>query len=304
MSKPRRPRRIVSGILLLDKPLGWSSNAALIEVRKRYQAEKAGHIGSLDPLATGMLPICLGQATKLCGQLLETDKRYRATVALGAATDTGDAEGQVTARSDLCRYRPEQLPAVAAAFTGPQRQIPPMYSAIKQQGVRLYQLAREGAVVDRAPRDIVIHQLLLTPRDEGHFDLEVCCSKGTYVRVLAEDLARALGEVGHLVSLRRIAAGPFAGAMVTLDDLAESAEAGGLAALDRLLLPLSQALPDWPRWAVSHDQAALLRRGGRLAVSAASGQVAVVDPLGEVVALAEVMDGRLQPRRWLSDRYS
>jgi tRNA pseudouridine55 synthase len=304
MSKPRRPRRTVSGILLLDKPLGWSSNAALIEVRKRYQADKAGHIGSLDPLATGLLPICLGQATKLCGQLLASDKCYRATVVLGASTDTGDVEGQVTERSDLAGYEPERLSAVAAAFLGPQQQTPPMYSAIKQQGVRLYQLAREGEVVERAPRDIVIHALSLVPSGPDRFDMEVRCSKGTYVRVLAEDIARALGQVGHLVALRRTAAGPFQGPMLAFDALTATSAQGGLPALDALLLPLSAALPEWARVAVSADQAALLRRGGRVPLpGAAAGDVAVIDPTGDVVCLGEVREAQLQPRRWLSDRY-
>ncbi|ULQ45897.1 tRNA pseudouridine(55) synthase TruB [Flagellatimonas centrodinii] len=303
MSAPRRPRRVISGILPLDKPKGLSSNTALIEVRRRFQADKAGHVGSLDPMATGMLPVCLGQATKLCGYLLESDKRYLATVRLGVATDTGDAEGEPIAHSDLSGFNVAALEAVLRQFVGPQQQVPPMYSALKQGGVRLYQLAREGQVVERPARSIMVHALQLQSTRTDGFVVDVRCSKGTYIRVLAEDIARAMGEVAHLVGLRRLQAGPFVGDMVTLEQLDATYDGGGLAALDRLLQPLASALPDWPKIAVDSAAAVLLRRGLQVPVDAqmADTLVAVVDAEARALCLADLTDGKLQPRRWLAD---
>lgn len=303
MSAPRRPRRVISGILPLDKPKGLSSNTALIEVRRRFQADKAGHIGSLDPMATGMLPVCLGQATKLCGHLLESDKRYLATVRLGVATDTGDAEGEPIAHSDLSGFNAAALETALRQFVGPQQQVPPMYSALKQGGVRLYQLAREGQIVDRPARPIMVHALQLQSIGADCFVVDVQCSKGTYIRVLAEDIARAMGEVAHLSGLRRLQAGPFAGEMVTLEQLDATYDVGGLAALDRLLQPLASALPGWPKVAVDSAAAVLLRRGQRVSVEGqgADALVAVVDPAGRALCLADLADGSLQPRRWLAD---
>lgn len=306
MSAPRRPRRAVSGILLLDKPAGMSSSAATLQVRHWYRADKAGHTGSLDPMATGLLPICLGQATKLSGHLLEADKRYRATVALGAATDTGDAEGEVIARQPPQAHDPEAIRAVFRRFLGPQLQVPPMYSALKHGGQRLYALAREGQTVARAPRPIVIHALELLDASPTHWELEVQCSKGTYIRVLAEDLAAALGERAHLQALRRIAVAPFSGQMQEMSVI-EQAATQGLAALDALLQPLSAALVGWPKLRVDCSLAQTLRRGQPIRPAGAlppPGPCAIVAAEDEAMALclAEVMaSGEVWPRRWLGE---
>src|SRR5215469_8925401 len=187
-----------SGILLLDKPHGLSSNAALQRVRALYARVKAGHVGSLDPLATGMLPICLGEATKIAGDLLEGRKCYRFTIALGAATSTGDAEGEVTQTAAVPQLGAEAVEAVLAQWRGARQQVPPMYSAIKRGGQPLYRLARQGVSVPRSARTIEISELTLVHLDAAALELETVCSKGTYVRVLAEDIARALGTCGHV----------------------------------------------------------------------------------------------------------
>lgn len=304
MSKPRRPKRVVSGILLLDKPLGCSSNQALQRVRSLYQAEKAGHTGSLDPLATGMLPICLGQATKLCGYLLDSDKRYTASVRFGERTATGDAEGAVVQRSDASGLTAKQIEAVLPRFVGPIQQVPPMYSALKHEGQRLYALAREGVEIEREPRTVTIHDLRLLRFENGCAELDVRCSKGTYVRTLAEDIAAAIGQCAHLAALRRTAVSPFSQAMLTLDALEAAARDGGEAALDRLLLPTASGLAHWPSLSVGADQAAALRHGRtvRWPQPLPAGEWAVHDAAGRLLCIAEG-DGRggLVSRRWLLD---
>src|SRR5580700_1526548 len=193
-----------SGIVLLDKPLGLSSNAALQRVRTLFSRIKAGHVGSLDPLASGMLPICLGEATKIAGEILAHRKCYRFTVSLGIATATGDAEGAVTASAPVPALTAAQVQQGLAGFRGAQLQVPPMYSALKRDGQPLYKLARAGVTVARAPRDIELFELTLTALEPAALTCEVLCSKGTYIRVLAEDLARALGTCGHVTALRRL----------------------------------------------------------------------------------------------------
>lgn len=303
MSRPRRITRPVNGIVLLDKPLGLSSNAALMQVRQLFAAEKAGHTGSLDPLATGLLPICLGQATKLCGRLLDADKRYLATVHVGAQTRTGDREGEVLARSDPSGVTEAALRATLVRFLGEQSQVPPMYSALKQDGVRLYQLAREGQEVSRSPRTIHVHAVELCRFEPQRWVLDIRCSKGTYIRVLAEDIAAALGQKAHLEALHRIAAGPFQGPMRSLDELQTRAR-DGLLALDRLLLPTHAALAGWPRLSVDPARAHQLGRGQAVPVAGAprGSEVAVFDDRGGLLCLASVDEqARVQPRRWLAD---
>jgi tRNA pseudouridine55 synthase len=212
------PPIAVNGILLLDKPLGMSSSAAVQRVRRAFGRIKAGHTGSLDPLATGMLPVCLGEATKVAGYLLEGDKEYAFTACFGARRSTGDLEGEVVEEcavpGDLAAALKEALPA----FRGMISQIPPMYSALKRDGQPLYKLARQGLEVERAAREVVIHSLELVAAAGAEASLHVRCSKGTYVRTLAEDLARAVGSCAHLTALRRTSAAPFPGnAMVTLE---------------------------------------------------------------------------------------
>ncbi len=229
---------MTDGVLLLDKPLGLSSTAAGLRVRRLLRAAKAGHVGSLDPLATGMLPICIGEATKVAGEILEGRKVYRFTVALGARTATGDAEGEVVERAAVPAFDAAAVTAAMQGFLGETRQVPPMYSAIKQGGQPLYKLARAGQVVERAARAVHIdaYELLGIEADaDGRpaaLDCRVTCSKGTYVRVLAEDLARTLGTVGHVSALRRERVEPFdPSRLVTLEAIEGAVEAGEVGGL-------------------------------------------------------------------------
>lgn len=206
----RRRRGLpVNGVLLLDKPKGMSSNHALQRVRRLYQAQKAGHTGTLDPMATGVLPICLGEATKFSAYLLEADKVYRTRVELGVITDTGDAEGEVLERRQVPALSDTDIDAAIERFRGEIEQVPPMYSALKHQGKKLYELAREGKHVERAARRISVYDARLLSRDGNAFELEVSCSKGTYIRTLAEDIGLTLGAGAHISALRRLKAGSF-----------------------------------------------------------------------------------------------
>ena len=243
--RPADRWRDADGILLLDKPVGLTSNAALQQVRRLLRARKAGHTGSLDPLASGLLPVCLGQATKVCALLIDADKTYRVTVALGARTATGDMEGEVIERAPVPGLDAETIRRIAAGFVGESEQVPPMYSALKHRGRRLYQLARQGLEIARPARRITIHRLDFQGTTDHQLRFEVECSKGTYVRTLAEDFARACGTVGHVASLRRVSLGPFViPAMHTLDSLRATAAQPG--ALDALLQPTDAALPGFP----------------------------------------------------------
>lgn len=217
-----------SGILLLDKPLGLSSNAALQRVRRTLGVEKAGHVGSLDPLATGMLPICLGEATKIAGDVLSGRKCYRFTIGLGARTATGDTEGAVVETGPLPTLDAAVIEAVRPRFLGRQTQVPPMYSALKRDGQPLYKLARAGIEVERAAREIELFDLQVQGFTADRIELETVCSKGTYIRVLAEDFAKALGTCGHVTMLRRVHVEPFeAQPMETLESVAHAREQGG-----------------------------------------------------------------------------
>ncbi|GAC1457682.1 MAG: tRNA pseudouridine(55) synthase TruB [Steroidobacteraceae bacterium] len=289
-----------SGILLLDKPRGLSSNAALQRLRSLFGREKAGHVGSLDPLATGMLPICLGEATKVAGDVLDGRKCYRFTVALGARTATGDTEGEVIATAAVPVLERGALEAVLVPFHGPQRQVPPMYSAIKQGGQPLYRLARAGVTVARAARDIELFALALTALAPASLDLEVLCSKGTYVRVLAEDIAAALGTCGHVTQLRRLYVEPFANQpMHTLESLSAARAAGSGPAL----LPADAALMHLPAVILSAAAAERLRHGQRVAADTPphSTRVRLYDACGEFLGIgAADGSGGVQPRRLLN----
>jgi tRNA pseudouridine55 synthase len=298
---PAAPSREINGLLLFDKPRGLSSNAALQRVKRIYRAAKAGHTGSLDPLATGMLPICFGFATRLSEYLLDATKSYRVTAELGVATESGDADGRVIERAAAAPIpADDDVRAALRRFEGESEQVPPMHSALKQGGVRLYALARRGVEVPREPRRIRIDALTLEHYAWPELRFTVRCSKGTYVRSLVIDLAAALGTLGHVRELRRLAVGPFAAdAMSTLDAL-EALEPHGVEALDRLLLPPDAILVGWPRVEIHGDMAARLAQGQ--AVPAESdrppGPLRVYDLLGRFVAIAEVTaDHRLVPRR-------
>jgi tRNA pseudouridine55 synthase len=297
-----RDPRPVSGVLLLDKPVGWTSNAALQAVKRLYRAEKAGHTGSLDPLASGLLPICLGEATKLSGWLLEADKVYRFTCRLGATTTTGDAEGEILVTRPVGPLNPERVEAALRRFTGAIQQTPPMYSALKRNGQPLYKLARQGIEVERAPREVTIHALRLLRLDSEELECELRCSKGTYVRTLAADLGEALGCGAHVTALRRIAVEPYdAARMVTLEALRERAEQG-LATLDEVLLSADSALPDWPAVRVRGDAAFYLRQGQPILVPRVPtrGWVRLYEGEERFLGIGEILDdGRVAPRRLL-----
>lgn len=258
--------RDVDGIVLLDKPEGLSSNAALQRVRRAFRARKAGHTGSLDPLASGLLPICFGQGTKASGLLLDADKTYRVRIALGNRTTTGDREGAVAESAPVPQLDDETIRRVAAGFIGLSTQVPPMYSALKYQGERLYRLARKGIEVERPPRRVTIHRLDLQQSGPDWMEFEVVCSKGTYVRSLAEDIARALGTVGHVDWLRRIELGPFRDpALRTLADIEQAAEHPEM--LDTWLIPVDAALPGLPAVQLGLAEQALVLRGQAIALT-------------------------------------
>lgn len=245
--------RSIDGVLLLDKPLGISSNSALQKARAIFQASKAGHTGSLDPLATGMLPICFGEATKFSSYLLEADKRYRTLVELGVTTTTGDQEGEVIARQEV-KVSAQQVRSVLSQFRGLINQIPPMYSAVKHDGKRLYELARQGREVERKSRQVEIFELELIQLADNQLELEVLCSKGTYIRTLGEDIGVALGCGASLLELRRLSVSPFSDERCwTLESLNEL-KTGDFAELDLTLLPVDAMLQHYPEIQISlHD---------------------------------------------------
>ncbi|MGM0412348.1 MAG: tRNA pseudouridine(55) synthase TruB [Pseudomonadota bacterium] len=303
MGRSRKKGRDITGIVVLDKPKGYGSNQALQEVRRLFDARKAGHTGNLDPMATGVLPICLGEATKVSAFLLDADKGYRGTIRLGSRTDTGDAEGEVVETGPVPTLDRAAVEAVLARFTGPIEQIPPMYSAVKQGGQPLYKLAREGAEVERKPRSITIHGLTLTALEEGRLDIEVHCTKGTYIRTLAEDIAAELGTVGHLEALQRTRAGPFhLEQAVTLESLRETAEQG-LEALDARLLPAETGLEEWPEIRLSATSARYVRQGQAVMVPNApvDGWVRLFEGDAAFLGIGCVLDdGRVAPKRLLN----
>lgn len=255
----------IDGVLLLDKPLGMSSTAAGQRVRRLLRIDKVGHVGSLDPLASGMLPLCLGEATKLAGEILEGDKVYRFTVSLGAATSTGDREGEIIETQPVPTLDAEQIERVLKTFVGESLQVPPMYSAIKQDGQPLYRLARAGKTVERQPRPIRIERLELVAQPEPHtLDCRVTCGKGTYVRVLAEDIARQLGTVGHVSLLRRERVAPFEPAqMVDLATVEECARQG----VPLTLVGLSEAVAHLPLVRLDESGARRIGQGQEVVVS-------------------------------------
>lgn len=296
----RQKGRVIDGVLLLDKPIGLTSNQALQRVKRLFNARKAGHTGSLDPLASGLLPICLGQATKVSGFLLNAGKRYQVVARLGQRTDTGDADGQVIEERPVPALDRGLVKRVLARFEGSQTQVPPMYSALKHQGQRLYKLARQGIEIERQPREIEIHGLELLSLEADALELEVACSKGTYVRTLVEDIARALGTVAHVIVLRRLGVGPYAeGRMYKLEELEALAEQG-MERLDELLLPVDSALKHWPSVELGADSAYYLMQGQAVMAPGApsSGKVRLYDEGHGFLGIGEVkLDGRVAPTR-------
>jgi tRNA pseudouridine55 synthase len=265
----RRRRGLpVNGVLLLDKPGGLSSNQALQRVRYLFQAQKAGHTGTLDPMATGLLPVCFGEATKFSAHLLEADKVYRTRVVLGIVTDTGDAEGEVLERREVPRLSEAEIESVLEGFRGEIDQVPPMVSALKHQGRRLYELAREGKTVARAARRVTVYHARLLGMDEACFDLEVRCSKGTYIRTLAEDIGQALGCGAHISVLRRLATGPFGAAGMQALEILESLS--GQSEREAKLLPVDVLVDHLPRLEVDDEAAGRLTHGQAARVESGS----------------------------------
>lgn len=287
----RRKGRDVHGVLLLDKPADLSSSQAVQKVRWLFQARKAGHTGSLDPFATGMLPICLGEASKTATFMLDASKTYLAQAVLGQATATGDIEGDVVERLPVPPLTLEDIRAALARFLGPIEQVPPMYSALKHQGQPLYKLARAGLEIPREPRTVTIHAIEPVLWESPVLVFRVDCSKGTYVRTLAEDIARALGTCAHLRALRRLSVGPFREPeMIGLSELEARAEAG---TLDETLLPPDAGLADWPVVTLAEWAATRFGHGNPVeGVAAAPGPVRVYGPAG-LLGLGEVTADKL-----------
>jgi tRNA pseudouridine55 synthase len=233
--------------VVLDKANGLSSNAALQEVKRLYEANKAGHAGSLDPLATGVLPVCLGEATKVSQFLLDSDKRYRARIKLGIRTDTGDSEGSIIERNEGISVSRKAIERALTKFKGEVEQVPPMYSAIKMNGVPLYKLARKGIAVEREPRLVTLYQICLVEFVNSEIELEISCSKGTYIRTIADDLGQELGCGAHVIELRRTQAGVFTEKdSISSEELALEKENRGLDKIDQFLIPMDRAIQDLP----------------------------------------------------------
>lgn len=292
--------RRLDGILLLDKPSGMSSNAALQVARRLFRAEKGGHTGSLDPLATGLLPLCFGEATKIAGLLLGSAKAYEAGIVLGRTTDTDDAEGQLLLERPVPAIGASTLQAALASLTGRIRQRAPIYSALKQGGEPLYVKARRGDTIQAPEREVDVHAIEVLEQQPGRLRLRVTCGSGTYIRSLARDLGEALGCGAHIDALRRLWVEPFtAPAMVTLAQLRVLEAAGDAAAMDARLLPLAAGLEGYPRVVLDAPQADRFCLGQRLRdPSWPAGGVAVFDAEGRARGLGQVAaDGRLAPQR-------
>jgi len=300
MNRRAAKGRAVNGILLLDKPVGMGSNELLQVVKRLSQARKAGHTGSLDRLASGLLPLCFGEATKISGFLLNADKHYLAGIRLGVTTSTADAEGKVLRERPLPSLTRERVEEVLARFTGEIKQIPPMHSAIKHHGQRLYKLAHQGLVVEREPRTVTIHAFHLLGMTPDCLDVEVRCTKGTYIRTLAEDVGEALGCGAHVGALRRTAVGPFtADEMISLAALRSLADEGPQR-VDDALLPMDAALANWPPVSVPENAAFYLRRGQPVLVPHAptEGLVRIYAGSRRFLGVGEVLeDGRIAPKR-------
>lgn len=295
----RRKGEPVNGILLLNKPAGMTSNGALQKVKRLLQARKAGHTGSLDPAATGMLPLCFGEATKICAYLLDAEKTYRVTARLGEATDTGDADGEVIAEAAVPELDAAAWEEVLKSFLGDSQQVPPMYSALKKDGKRLYELARKGQTVEREPRPIIIREIELLELCGRRLVFRVRCSKGTYVRTLVEDIARAAGTVAHTARLHRESVGDFP--MESMLDLAgaESLAEEGKNELKSRLLPIDAALSGWPACTLGASEQVAFQNGQRVRCeSAAAGLARVYGADGALLGIGEFAgDGFVVPKR-------
>ena len=297
-SSAKIQRRHISGVFLLNKPLGISSNAALQKVRWLYRAQKAGHTGALDPLASGLLPICLGEATKFSHYLLDSVKRYQTTVFLGHSTTTGDVEGERLLEKAVPPLTEELIQQVFAQFVGDIQQVPPMYSALKKDGRPLYELARKGIEIEREARPITIEAIQLLSFTENSISLDVTCSKGTYIRVLGEDIAKALGTYGHLTYLHRIKTGHFelipSYTIEYLETLTEAER-------EALLLPVYSPIDHFPKVQVPEGRAEYFSRGMESNIEHEAVSEALVFDGEKCLGLAEITERkRLVPKRVLN----
>ena len=304
----KKKGRLLDGVFLLNKPQGLTSNGILQRVKRLYGAQKAGHTGILDPMASGVLPICIGEATKFSQYLLDSDKAYRATIRFGQKTNTADAEGEIVERQDASNITEASLLAVLPLLTGDIRQVPPMFSALKRDGQPLYKLARQGIEVERKARDITIYSLELESFRVGEFieaDIVVSCSKGTYIRTLAEDIAAKLNNVAHLVALQRIKSGEFElSQCIDIAVLEQLRESDSEAEMDALLLPSDIAVNHFPVVEVSLETGYYVRRGQSVFIpqSPSDGLVRIKEDGGVFLGVGEVLDdGRIQPRRLIAD---
>jgi tRNA pseudouridine55 synthase len=299
MARRRKKGRDVTGIIIVDKPTGRSSNHVLQQIKRLFNANKAGHTGALDPLATGVLPICLGEATKVSSYLLDADKAYQVTCQLGTVTDSGDSDGEVLATSPVPEFTADDILKLIPQFMGEQDQVPPMFSALKYQGQPLYKLARQGIEVERKSRRITIYDIVLLSVTADAFTLEVKCSKGTYIRTLVEDISHQLGCGGHVSMLRRInAAGYDLNDALTIEQLETLAESDG--DLDTHLLPTADALPDWPKYVLDAAAVVSLRHGQKIKTQFhyTSANVRLFGPGDEFIGLGEMSeDGIIAPKR-------
>ena len=300
----RRRGREVHGVLPLDKPRGMGSTEAVQKAKRLFAARKVGHTGSLDPLATGVLPLCFGEATKLSQYLLASDKKYWARIRLGIATDSGDADGQPLAQRSVEGIRRVDVEQALAQFRGEILQVPPMFSAVKHRGQPLYKLARQGIEVQREARPVTIHSNELQVFDGDQIELEMHCSKGTYVRTIAQELGEQLGCGAHIAALRRRRAGPYGEAdLVTFEALEQARERGSL---DPFLQPVRSAVREWPEVRLSGDLAYYLRHGQPVIVPHAptGGWVQLLEAVGtetRFLGVGEILeDGRVAPRRLLA----
>lgn len=301
MSRKKYSGRPVNGVLLLDKPTGITSNAALQQVKRIFGARKAGHTGSLDPLASGMLPICFGEATKFSQYLLNADKKYLVTAKLGEVTTTSDSEGEVINTREVPVLSLTQIEEVLTKFRGETSQIPSMFSAIKHEGQPLYKLAREGIEVERKPRNITIYSLELTDKAQHTISLKVHCSKGTYIRNLVEDIGEQLGCGGHVIELARTEVGPYKqDAMISMDVLESLYEERDWSTLNNLLLSEDSMVEHYPRVELTDTATFYLFRGQSVQIpySPTEGMVRLMTQTGDFVGIGEVLDdGKIAPRR-------
>ena len=300
-------RLAIDGVVLLDKPTGRTSNHVLQEVKRIFRARKAGHTGSLDPMASGLLPVCLGEATKISSFLLDADKRYSLTARFGERTDTGDAEGEILEKRATADLSAGRVREILQHFRGPLRQIPPMYSAIKRHGQPLYKLARQGIVVEREARAIEVFEFELTAHQGDDYSFELHCSKGTYVRTLVDDIGEQLGCGGHVLALRRTGIGVFQAPEytgITLPQL-HDARARGPEALAAHVLPVDAALANWPVVTLTPDMVFYVRQGQAVQVPRAptSGFLRLYARDGSFIGMGRVLDdGRVAPKRLLAQK--